>query len=242
MQSIPLSADARALRRTIYEQFLQDGRSSNSDRIRAAAGLDREAFERALASLESGLMVMCVAGTRDIAKCPPWTNIPTRHRIVVDGVEVAFAGCALEAANVAYCYPGRAVEVHSVCPQTGAPTIITFENGAPTASVPEGVVCHVAVDPATWPENWFHACDGNTFFISAEAVSAWEAANPERAGVTLTVEQMATFAKYDYRLDFDRGGDPLPVSGGQMFAWIGIKSPAQWRAEGDAASAGPRSS
>jgi hypothetical protein len=95
-----------------------------------------------------------------------------------------------------------------------------------------GIVGHVGLDPSTWSDNWFKGCANNNFFASSEAVQEWEAAHPDLQGVLLTLDQLKTFARYENRLDYERGADadsPNTRTASSMFGNFGITIPAHWK-------------
>jgi hypothetical protein len=221
--------EARRVRRVVYEGFLATGKSTGTGELLRLTGLSPEALTKAIAELERGLMVMCPPGTHDVAKCPPWTNVPTRHAIELGGRQICFAGCALEAMNIAWCYPDEVVTIRSSCPETGAVILIRLKGNDQLEVSPAGTVGHTGVDPAKWGDNWFHGCAHNNFFASREAVAAWEAKHPEHRGVTLDMNQLALFATYINRLDYERGSDDFgPRDGHTMFGRLGVEIPSHW--------------
>lgn len=223
------SENAKLVRRVVYEGFLASGKSIGTGELLSRTGLSPEALREAVAELERGLMVMCPPGTHDIAKCPPWTNVPTRHAVELNGKHICYAGCALEAINIAYCYPDEVVTVRTSCPETGTEIVIRLLGNEQVEVSPSTTVAHTGVDPAKWGENWFHACANNNYFASPEAVTSWEKKHPEHAGVTLTMDQAKVFATYTYRLDYERGSDDYgPRDGYTMFGRLGADIPEHW--------------
>ncbi|MET0238962.1 MAG: organomercurial lyase [Sphingobium sp.] len=227
--SWPLSGNAKTVRRAVYEKFLSQGASQGTSELLHETGLTPDQLKAAVVELEHALMVMCVPGTHDVAKCPPWTNIPTRHRVEVDGEHGCYAGCMLEGMNIAHCYPGKVATIRTTCPQTGREIVLKLRGNEVVEANPPEMVGHVGIDPARWVDNWFHACANNNFFVSTDAVAAWETAHPEFRGVTLSLDQLSNFARYDYRLDYERGADPNnPRSGHRMFEALGAQTPGYW--------------
>ena len=225
-----LSENAKLVRRKVYEQFLSKGCCDGTGALLKQTGLAPDVLDETIEELERALMVMCPPGTRDVAKCPPWTNVPTRHSIEVGGKHVAHAGCSLEAMNASYCYPGEVVTIRTACPETGTEIVIRLKGNEQLEVTPSTVVGHTGVDPAVWSDNWFHACAHNNFFASREAVAEWEAKHPEHRGVTLTMEQLQRFAGYTERLDYERGADPNePRDANTLFGRLGIEFPANWK-------------
>jgi len=224
------SENAKRVRRILYEQFLARGTSAGIGPLLAATGLNPETLNAAIDELQRGVMVMCPPGTYDVAKCPPWSNFPTRHRIEIRGKHVCHAGCALEAMNIGYCYPGEIVAVHSVCPWSGKEIVVRLRGNDVLEVSPQTVVGHVGLDPARWAQNWFHACDNTNFFVSVEAVQAWEAKDPDLRGLLLTMDQLRVLSTYQNRLDYERGADE--VAGGlkafTLFGKLGVPLPSHW--------------
>jgi hypothetical protein len=224
-----LSKNAKRVRRLVYEGFLQRGASIGTSELLKLSGLAPSELVEAMDELERALMVMCPPGTHDVAKCPPWSNVPTRHAVEKDGAHICHAGCMLEAMNIPYCYPGEVVTVRTSCPQTGQEIVLRLKGNEQVEVSPSTAVGHVGVDPACWSDNWFHACASNNFFSSPEAVADWEAHHPEHRGVTLGMKQLSRFARYTYRLDYERGADPNdPRDGETMFGSLDVPIPEHW--------------
>lgn len=223
------SDNAKLVRRIVYEGFLADGKSPGTIELLERTGLSPADLELATKELERGIMVMCPPGTHDVAKCPPWTNIPTRHAVEVRGKHSCYAGCALEVINIAYCYPDEVVTIRTSCPETGTEIVLKLRGNEQIEVTPETTVGHTGVDPAKWSDNWFHACANNNYFASPAAVQAWEAKHPEYKGVMLTMEQLKRFAVYVHRLDYERGSDDMgPRDGNTMFGHLGVDVPKHW--------------
>jgi len=222
------SDNAKKVRRSVYTHFLNLGRSENNATIMAETGLSLPQVKEALLELERGLMVMLQPGTMDVVKCPPWTNTPCRHVVESNGRFRCFAGCSVEAINMSYCYPGETVTIRSSCPQSGQEIVLQFKDGKLLDYSPKSLVMHFGMDPRTWEGDWFRACDNNNFFASPVTVAAWEREHPEFSGVLITVEQFQRLARYDKRLDFERGADVNPAIMLEFLKDIGAKVPASW--------------
>jgi hypothetical protein len=222
--------EAKLVRRAIYGQFLAKGCCDGTGALLGQTGLLPETLNAAIEELARGLMVMCPPGTHDIAKCPPWTNVPTRHAVEVGGRHVCHAGCSLEAMNIAWCYPGEVVTIRTSCPETGCEIVIRLRGNEQLEVTPATTVGHTGVDPARWDDNWFHGCANNNFFASPEAVSAWEQRHPEHRGITLTMDQLKAFAGYTNRLDYERGADPNdPRDANTLFGRLDVAIPPHWK-------------
>ena len=86
------SENAKRVRRVLYEGFLAKGQSAGTVELLERTGLSPAELDAAIEELERGLMVMCPPGTHDVAKCPPWSNVPTRHAVEVSGRHAGYAG------------------------------------------------------------------------------------------------------------------------------------------------------
>lgn len=207
------SPEAIAVRRYLYRRYLDNGRGANASLITEATGLDRRQVRDALLELERGVMVMIERDTDGVViKCPPWSDIPTDHVIEVDGRFAGYAGCAFEALNAPFAYPGHEVTVTSACPHCGEQIHLTFSEDGLEAHEPQAAVLHVGLDPRLWAENWVAACANNNFFASAEHVAVWETAFPDHRGITLPLALANGLPQYRHRLDYERGAD---VGGGE---------------------------
>jgi hypothetical protein len=202
------------VRRYLYAQFLEFGRSPNVERITRDTGLARSAVREALLELERGVMVMIERDTDGVLiKCPPWANIPTPHVIEIDGRQAGYAGCAFEAVNACYVYAGKLVAIRSSCPHCAEPITIAFRDNRLVDFAPGDTVVHIGINPKLWAENWVAACANNNFFPSVGHVQAWEDEHPEFAGAALPLSRARELPSYENRLDYDRGAD---VGGGDI--------------------------
>jgi Alkylmercury lyase len=224
-----LSSAAKKVRRLLYEEYLGMRPCPNEPWIAAHAGLTSAELRQVLSELDQTLMLMLVPGTAGvIGKCPPWTNLPTRHtgrRADADGF--VFLGCALEAINYPYCHPGTEVSVESSCPSCGAVIGLRLKDGQVLGYDPPQTVAHIGVNPYQWSRDWFAACENNNFFCSPAHVDAWEARYPRYRGVRLSVGELRGLTNYRMRLDFERGGDGGGERIGDILRQRGL-APADW--------------
>jgi hypothetical protein len=209
------SPQALTVRRYLYSRYLSAGRGASPSEIAAATDLKRDEVRAALEELERGVMVMLERDTDAVVRrCPPWSDIPTDHRIEVDGAFAAYAGCALEAVNAAFAYPGSQTTIKSACPHCGEPIELEFAGAELVDFSPEATVVHIGLNPRSWDQNWVAACANTNFFSSPAHVSAWEASHPEFRGVTMPLAEALKLPRYTNRLDYERGPDD---DGGERF-------------------------
>jgi hypothetical protein len=228
-----LSPEAKRVRRLLYGEYLAMRPGFNESWLVQQSGLTSAGLRGVLAELDRALMIMLIPGTTDvIGKCPPWTNLPTRHtgqRADADGL--VFLGCAFEAINYPYCHPGTVVTTRSGCPHCGTTIEIELKDDQVLGYTPVSARAHLGISPYRWSSDWFAACDNNNYFCSPEHVDAWESENPEYAGVRLRVEELLGLTNYRQRLDFERGGDLAGERIGDVLRQRGL-IPAGWTPPG----------
>jgi hypothetical protein len=205
-----LSADAKRVRRYLEDVFVERGRGPNVPAIARELELGQDAAWDALAQLEHGVQVMFVPGTEDLVKMPPFSNVPTRHEVEIDGERRWYAGCAGEACAVNAMFPGKTVRVHSSCPACWQRVSITARDRVLVSKEPESTVIHWGLPATAFRHDWIVTCDSINFFCSRQHVADWEVAVPSRRGVVSTVEQGFTVvdgvARQRY-WNYDRGPD-----------------------------------
>ena len=192
-------------------------------------GLSPEALNVAIEELARGLMVMCPPGTHDVAKCPPWTNVPTRHAVEVGGRHVCHAGCSLEAMNIAWCYPGEVVTIRSSCPETGTEIVIRLRGNEQVEVTPATTVGHTGVDPARWDDNWFHGCANNNFFASPRSRLGLGEAAPRAPGHHVDHGSAQGFRRLHQPARHGRPADPNdPRDAKSLFGRLNVAIPPHW--------------
>jgi hypothetical protein len=129
----------------IYRSTAQRGRPPSLEDV--ARGLDvapaevREAFARLAARR---LLVLEPDGVT-IRMAPPFSGVPTQHRVIAGGVEY-FANCAWDALGIPAALH-REAEIHSRCEQSLAPLMLRVGADGPE---PSSWLFHCEVPAARW--------------------------------------------------------------------------------------------
>ena len=133
------------VRQAVYRHVVDTTRAPDVEEMAAAVGADRSAIREAYARLRSRRLLVLAADGETIVMAPPFSGIPTQHRVRAGGKEYA-ANCSWDALGIAAALHAEAV-VHSRCEQSGERLIIPIG-----ASGPEPVPCvaHFAVPAARW--------------------------------------------------------------------------------------------
>jgi len=129
----------------VYRHFAATGRRPSVDdiatRVGAAAPLVREAFGR----LRAERVLALEPDGESIRMAPPFSGVPTQHRVSADGVAY-YANCAWDALGIpaALHKPAR---VSSRCEQSMAPLELDVSVDGPG---PSDWVFHSVVPAAQW--------------------------------------------------------------------------------------------
>ena len=92
-----------------------------------------------------------------IASFPPFNNLPTQYRLVVDGERKWYAQCGLEALAACWTFPGKSVRVEAPCLDCGDPIEVTVRDGRIESTRPDGMRAYVALPVREWRANLPHA-------------------------------------------------------------------------------------
>jgi hypothetical protein len=89
-------------------------------------------------------------GTDHIVSYPPFNNLPTWHRVTVEGEQKWTAQCGFEALAVTYVFPGKEVTIDSVCRDCGEPVQVRMRDGDVVSLDPPEAVAHSNLPLAKW--------------------------------------------------------------------------------------------
>jgi hypothetical protein len=216
-----LTSDAKRIRRYLELAFIASGRGPNLASISADLDLSRDATREALSLLQKGVQVLFVPGTEDILKLPPFSNVPTRHAVTVDGEAKWFSGCAGESCAIDALFPGKEVVIASSCPDCWQPIEMVVRDRQLLSLQPATAVVHWGRHPRDLPHNWTVSCDRINFFVDADHARAWEDTVTGEPGILTSVE--LTLRSVDgiarkRHWDYDRGPEIFPPGGGPLLA------------------------
>jgi DNA-binding transcriptional MocR family regulator len=129
----------------IYRAFADSARRPSLEQIAAHLGADPDEVEAAYHRLAANRLLVLEPDARAIRMAPPFSGVPTQHRVRADGLEYV-ANCAWDAFGIlaALRRPG---EVHSRCEQSHEP--VRFEVGL-EGPPPSDWLFHCEVPAARW--------------------------------------------------------------------------------------------
>ncbi len=226
-QNVPafqFSADARRVRRFIYEHWCAHGHGPNLRAVHEATGLARERLIEVYRELDLGLILTLDQRTNQAAilKCQPFSSYPTQVAVHLDGRFHCWAGCAMESVAISKMPPfaGRALRLESYCACCLAPVSLTARDGEVRADGPAPLI-HVSTTPREWnAADIVCMCDSMNFVLDAEHALAYER-QIARRGVLFTLEQARRFVAGtgDNRMHRD-DWEPVPLIPARVIAGV----------------------
>jgi len=129
----------------IYHAFAASGRPPHLVEIEAGLGAPRADILGAYVRLAQSRLLVLEPDGHTIRMAPPFSGVPTQHRVQSDGVEY-FANCAWDALGVPAALQRPAL-VTSLCGQSREPLQLRV---SPTGPEPSAWLFHCAVPAARW--------------------------------------------------------------------------------------------
>ncbi|HVQ35444.1 MAG TPA: organomercurial lyase [Candidatus Bathyarchaeia archaeon] len=129
----------------VYGAFAEDGRAPSPQAIAVALGVSYEDVVAAFATLRAERVLFLEPDGRTIRMAPPFSGVPTQHRVRIGAVEY-FANCGWDALGIpaALRRPGT---VLSRCEQSGEPLALEVGEDGPE---PCPWVFHSLVRASRW--------------------------------------------------------------------------------------------
>jgi hypothetical protein len=140
----PLDFDT-AVKVAIYQLTAETGRTPSLPTVAGRVSADPELVRQAYIRLRASRVLFLEADGVTIRMAPPFSGVPTQHRVTVDGTEY-YANCAWDALGIpaALHRPGL---VNSRCEQSLEPLILPVHYTGPE---PSTWLFHCLVPAARW--------------------------------------------------------------------------------------------
>ena len=132
----------------IYRHFAAFGNRPSPAEVAEDIGGTPAEMREIFARLRSKRVLVLEADGETIRMAPPFSGVPTQHRVTANGVEY-YANCAWDALGIPAALHAPAV-VHSRCEQTLEPLELAVSERAPRKST---WVFHCLVPAARWWED-----------------------------------------------------------------------------------------
>jgi hypothetical protein len=137
-----------ALRAAVYQHFANTARSPTLEAMCEAIGATSEQVRDGYRRLHARRMLVPADDFTSIRMAPPFSGVPTQHRVTVNDREY-FANCAWDAFGVVSAL-GGAGDVVSRCEQTLDPLALHLTADGPS---PSGWLFHCVVPASAWWTN-----------------------------------------------------------------------------------------
>ena len=128
-----------------YQHFATTGRRPDVATIAGVMGASADEVRSAFAGLRSERVLLLEADGETIRMAPPFSGVPTPHRVEVDGRRY-YANCAWDALGIPAALHRRGT-VRSCCGQSGAPLHLDVGLDGPG---PSDWLFHCLVPAARW--------------------------------------------------------------------------------------------
>ncbi len=129
----------------IYQATAEAGTPPRVDEVARRVGADRSAVRSAYGRLAADRLLVLEPDGVTIRMAPPFSGVPTQHRVIADGVTY-HANCAWDALGIPAALK-RPADVRSRCEQSLEPLRLAVETTGPE---PSSWLFHCLVPAARW--------------------------------------------------------------------------------------------
>jgi hypothetical protein len=129
----------------IYRHFAAEGKPPSVAEIASSIGVTPAEARAHFARLRTQRVLVLEADGESIRMAPPFSGVPTQHRVVADGVSY-YANCAWDALGIPAALR-RAATVYSRCEQSLLPLELRVSEQGPE---PSEWLFHCVVPAAKW--------------------------------------------------------------------------------------------
>ncbi|MFV0131860.1 alkylmercury lyase family protein [Streptomyces sp. HMX87] len=181
----------RAVHQAVLRHFAGTGTAPGPEVLEpVAAQVGRTAREVLAELADEDFLTLDEAG--QIRAAYPFSAVPTRHRVRIDGGVEVWSMCAIDALGIPAMLDTDVV-ISSMDPVSGAPVTVTIREGAATWE-PEDAVVFVGQRPGGGPAA-SACCDALNFFTSTASAQTWINDHPGIPGRVVTQAQAEEIAR-----------------------------------------------
>ncbi len=165
-----LPTPLRDLHRAVLRRFLHTGEAPTLGWVRQAAA-ERGLGDCAVAGLEAADLVRVAGGAITVAY--PFSGLPTRQQVQLDGFPAVYAMCAIDALGIP-AMAARDGRITATDPRDGAPVVVSVKDGR-WRWTPAGAVVVVGRQKGRDPGcgSWQAMCPHTTFHASRDGARAY---------------------------------------------------------------------
>ena len=129
----------------VYRCFASTGEAPRVDRLAGELRCTPEDVRQAYARLRASRVLLLAPDGETIRMAPPFSGVPTQHRVEVDGQRY-FANCAWDALGIPAALHREGI-VHSGCGESGEPLRLRVGTDGPE---PSTWLFHCLVPASQW--------------------------------------------------------------------------------------------
>ncbi|MGW1279285.1 alkylmercury lyase family protein [Streptomyces tsukubensis] len=188
----PAERGLRAVHQAVLWHFAATGTAPEPDALEPAAAQAGRTVREVLAELAAEDFLTLDGETGRIRAAYPFSAVPTRHRVRIDGGPEVWSMCAIDALGIPAMLRADAV-ISSTDPVTGDPVTIATRRTAATWE-PENAVVFVGQRPGGGPAATA-CCDALNFFTSTASAQTWANDHPDIPGRVLDRTQSEKIAR-----------------------------------------------
>jgi len=133
------------IKMAVYRTTVENGRPPEIGAVAGALGASEPDVQQAYARLARNRLLVLESDGRTIRMAPPFSGVPTQHRVRAGGVDY-FANCAWDALGIPAALH-RSAEVVSRCAQSREPLLVLVGRDGPEDSP---LLFHCGVPAARW--------------------------------------------------------------------------------------------
>ncbi|MFF3786844.1 organomercurial lyase [Streptomyces sp. NPDC001933] len=187
----PAGRGLRAVHQAVLRHFADTGTAPGPDVLEPVAAQAGRTASAVLGELAAeDFLTLDEAG--QIRAAYPFSAVPTRHRVRIDGGVEVWSMCAIDALGIPPMLEADVV-ISSTDPVNGEPVTVTTRSGAATWE-PKNAVVFVGQRPGGGPAATA-CCDALNFFTSTVSAQTWVTDHPGIPGRVVTQVQAEDIAR-----------------------------------------------
>ena len=158
----------------ILKYFMETGRAPHYTEIASEFDMSVEDARKALHELFTPEFPGWLFHNTDhICSFPPFSSLPTQHRITIDGRQKWFGQWGFDTLAVSWLFPGKTVQIDTPCLDCGSPITVKMKDGIIQDTEPEGIMGYTSVPVREWFNDLPYAWSTMNLFRSEEHVRNW---------------------------------------------------------------------
>ena len=158
----------------ILKYFMETGRAPHYTEIASEFDMSVENARKALQELFTPEFPgWLFPNTDHICSFPPFSSLPTQHRITIDGQQKWFGQWGFDTLAVSWLFPGKTVQIDTPCLDCGSPITVKMKDGIIQDTEPEGIMGYTSVPVREWFNDLPYAWSTMNLFRSEEHVRNW---------------------------------------------------------------------